>query len=453
MAGGLGKWTRLTPLTQANIAEPGYARTDDDSLQVLWVVPNAANSAHQDLFRSNITSNGTLIGSNPVETDWLGISSPALVTEEGGLHLDAFFGGQMNDQPNSASTGLIQTFSEDRGEQWQRLPGTRAEGGGVESSPMAATRLGDVFWQAWGGSGYGVFTHRGVQKSVASVNVHDRIGGGCCGYDTNIAGDPASDVVKVVWYSNTSDTPGVWSQGLDPATGNPVGEPARMPGTESASQLSDRTPLAVLSGGGIFAAYPSGPNVLVWRVGEGSSRKVGVNVASVAGTTLAATADNRLWLAWSANVGGVRRVVARRSNAGATKWGQPVTVKPPPGTTTFWSLYGEGNPGGVLDVLALVTTSGGIATWHSQVEPGLTLTASPAKVKRSKKTKVQFKVTDAGDPVKGAKVKAAGKSGKTGAGGTVSLKLGKFGKKAKLVIAKATHDGYAPGQTGVVVKK
>src|SRR3954453_15678750 len=101
MAGSPGKWTRLTPLTQSNIAEPGYARTDDDSLQVLWVVPNAANSAHQDLFRSDITKNGTLMGSNGVESDWLGISSPALVTEEGGVHLNAFFGGQRtNDDPD-----------------------------------------------------------------------------------------------------------------------------------------------------------------------------------------------------------------------------------------------------------------------------------------------------------------------------------------------------------------
>ena len=454
MAGGPGSWTRLTPLTQSNIDEPGYARTDDDDLQVLWVVPNGANSAHQDLFRSDISKNGTLIGSNPVDTDWLGISSPALVAEGGGLHLDAFFGGQKDDQPNSASTGLIQTFSEDRGEQWQRLPGSRAEGGGVESSPMAATRLGDVFWQTWGGSGYGVFTHRGVQKSVPSVNMQDRIGGGCCGFDPNIAADATNNAVMVAWYSSTNDKPGVWSQALDPATGNPVGNPGRMPGTDTASQLSDRTPLVALPSGGFYAAYPSGSNVLVWRVGPAAALKVGVNVASVSGTTLAATPDNRLWLAWSANVGGVRRVVARRSNPGATKWGQPVTVKPPPGSSTFWSLYGEGNPSGVLDVLALVTTSGGIATWHSQVEPGLTVTAVPSKIKRSKKTKVQFKVTDAGDPVQGAKVKCAGKSGKTGAGGTVKLKLGKFSKKKTGVLtAIATRDGYALGKTGVKLTK
>src|SRR5215212_1400776 len=81
LAGGPGSWTRLSRPTQSNIDQPGYARTDDDSLQVLWNAPTTGNSAHDDLFRSNISRNGTLIGSNAVETNWAGMSSPALVAE------------------------------------------------------------------------------------------------------------------------------------------------------------------------------------------------------------------------------------------------------------------------------------------------------------------------------------------------------------------------------------
>ena len=451
-AGGPGSWTRLTPPTQANIAEPGYARTDDDVLQVLWIAPNAQEPAHQDLFRSAITKNGTLLGSTAVETNWVALSAPALVAEADGLHLDAFFGGQRTTAANEKNNGLNLSVSEDRGEQWQLIPGTRADGPGLTSSPMSATRLGDVFWQAWGGSGYGAFTHRGTTPASPAVNLQERIGGGCCGYEPNIVADQVNGLVQVVWYSNSTDATGVWTQALHSATGDPVRDPERMPGTEAASQLSDRVPFVALPTGGFFAAYPADDKVLVWRIGTAASRKVGSNVASLAGTTIAATSDNRLWLAWSANVAGVRRVVARRSNPGATKFGQVVTVKPPPGTSTFWSLYGEGNPDGVLDALALVTTPAGIATWHSQLEPGLTVSAIPAAIKRSKKTNVQFKVTDAGDPVKGAKVKVGGKSGKTGAGGTVKIKLGKF-KKAGHLTAFATLDGYAQGKTGVKIKK
>ena len=57
-----------------------------------------------------------------------------------------------------------------------------------------------------------------------------------------------------------------------------------------------------------------------------------------------------------------------------------------------------------------------------------------------------------GDPVPGAKVKVAGKSGKTGPGGTVKIKLGPF-KKAGHLTAVATRDGYALGKTGVKLKK
>jgi plastocyanin len=464
IAGGPGKWTRLTPPTQSNSDQPGYARTDDDVLQVLWNAPNAANSAHEDLFRSSITLNGTLIGSNPVETDWVGVSSPALVVEAGGVHVDAFFGGQRTTNSNETNKNLNQSFSEDRGEQWQLIPGSRAENGAPYASPMSATRLGDVFWQAWGGTGYGAFSHRGTSPSVPSLNLQDRVGGGCCGYDANITADAVNNTVTAVWYSNSSDSPGVWSQPLDPATGNPVGSPGRMPGSVTSFQgqlastsLDDRVPLATLSSGGSYVAYPSGypsaHKVLVWKVGPAAARKVGINIDSLAGTTISATSDNRLWVAWSANVAGVRRVVARRSNQGATAWGRPVAVKPPKGTSTFYELFGEANPSGVLDVMALVTTPAGVATWHSQVQPGLTLAADPAKIQRSVKTEVTFTVTDAGHPVAGAKVNVGGKSGKTGAGGTVKLKLGPFGKKAKSLTAKATREGYALAKVAVKIKK
>jgi hypothetical protein len=444
MAGGPGSWTRLSPPTQSNIDQPGYARTDDDSLQVLWEAPNTATPAHADLFRSNISKNGTLIGSNPVETDWVGLSAPALVAEADLLHLDAFFGGQRTTNSNETNNNLNQSVSEDRGEQWTLLPGTRASGGAPYASPMSATRLGDVLWQAWGGTGYGAFSHRGTSDAVPSVNLQDRIGGACCGYDPNIAADAVNNAVTVAWYSNATDASGVWAQALDPASGNPTGAPIRMPGSvttfdgqEESISIDHRVPLAALAAGGFFVAYPGGypssDKVLVWRVGATSARKVATKVSNLHGTTIAATSDNRLWVSWSADVGGARRIVARRSNAGATKWGQPVVVKPPPGTSSFWSLYGEANPSGPLD-------------------PGLTITG-PAKLKRKQKTSAVFTVTDAGDVVAGAKVKCAGKTGKTAADGTVTLKLGPFGKNTKSVTAKATLDGYASGQLVVKVKK
>ena len=77
-----------------------------------------------------------------------------------------------------------------------------------------------------------------------------------------------------------------------------------------------------------------------------------------------------------------------------------------------------------------VGTESGASTYTTRVLPGLTLLA-----KRSK-DRVTFSVTDAGVPVKGAKVKAGSGSGKTDSNGRVTLTL-----KSKAT-AVATASGY-----------
>ena len=327
--------------------------------------------------------------------------------------------------------------------------------------PDERDRFGNVLWQAWGGTGAGAFAHFGVDPKVPIIDLQARIGGGCCGYDTNIVADPVSNIVVAAWYSNSSGSPGVWAQAFAGASGAPIGQPVRMPGTivdfqgsTEAPDLGDRTPIVANAKGGFYLAYPGGypgrDRVLVWHLGPAASVSVGSKLSDVRGTALGAMADGRLWVAWSQNIGGARRIVGRRSNAAVTKWGQAVSVKPPPGTATLWALYGDANPSGVFDVLAHVDTPGSTATWHSQLLPGLTLTA-PGKVGRHSKTKAKFSVTDAGDPVAGATVKAAGKTGTTGSDGVVKLTIGPFGKKVKHVTAKATHSGYATRSRSIKV--
>ncbi|MDH4346221.1 MAG: hypothetical protein OEW31_07800, partial [Thermoleophilia bacterium] len=76
------------------------------------------------------------------------------------------------------------------------------------------------------------------------------------------------------------------------------------------------------------------------------------------------------------------------------------------------------------------------ATWHTQVLPPLSLAAKKGK------SAVTFVVTDAGDPVAGAKVSFAGKSVTTNAAGKATAPSGS-GK------AKATKAGYAPASAAV----
>jgi hypothetical protein len=98
-----------------------------------------------------------------------------------------------------------------------------------------------------------------------------------------------------------------------------------------------------------------------------------------------------------------------------------------------WRLKGEGSLG-LLDVLAHVSTSGSLATWHTQVRPGLLLSVTPGATTR-------FRVTDAGDPVSGASIKVGKRTLRTNAAGLARAKLGK-GRFS----ATASKAGYVPAK-------
>jgi len=114
-------------------------------------------------------------------------------------------------------------------------------------------------------------------------------------------------------------------------------------------------------------------------------------------TGLAAGPDGRLWVFWDRD----HKVYAARTNPAATKLGRIVSIKPPKGTGAIYRLNAEGSAG-PLDLLALAEAKGGLGYFHQRILPGLTFTAQPKTVKKGKK--VTFKTSDAGKPVKGAKV-------------------------------------------------
>ena len=88
---------------------------------------------------------------------------------------------------------------------------------------------------------------------------------------------------------------------------------------------------------------------------------------------------------------------------------------------------------GPLDLIANMQAAGGQSFWHQQVLPKLSLSG-----KRAGKT-IVFTVTDAGDPVAGAKVKAGGKTLTSAANGRAVLAKAPAGR----VKASATRAGYA----------
>ena len=87
------------------------------------------------------------------------------------------------------------------------------------------------------------------------------------------------------------------------------------------------------------------------------------------------------------------------------------------------------------------TTPEGLATWHTQILPGLTLVASKPKARRGGRVSLSFRVLDAGAPLGGVKVKAAGRTATTAANGRGSLTVAR-GKRRSVKLV-ATRAGYA----------
>jgi hypothetical protein len=226
--------------------------------------------------------------------------------------------------------------------------------------------------------------------------------------------------------------------------GSPVGSAATMPGTSDMQVgMLGRTPLAARAGGGFYTAYATGyptqNRVRVWRVGASNAPVIAKLAGNADPVALAAVPDGRLWLVWTDTSSGAPQVLAARSNKKATRFGKAVNAGRAGKAEAAYRLDASAAPGGGVDLLGNFNdgVSSMSATYHRRVLPGLALAASPAKLRKGRTTTVRFTVRDAGDPVKGAKVKAGGKSGTTDSKGRVELDL-----PGKAVTATAAHGGY-----------
>jgi hypothetical protein len=459
LAGTPGTWTRFTGAKGSNIDQIGLARTLDGVLHVVYQSQGAIDPSHPDIFERPIGLDGTVGTGVAVQSNWASLSAPDLVTTPDGAGLAAFFGGIRSTNPGETNQELNLAYSADAGATWSLAPGSVVASGAAYAAPAAATRLADVYWEGWGGTGAGAFVHRGISPSTPNISLQDRIGGGCCGYDVNLATDDTTNTVLAAWFSNATDEQGVFAQVFD-AAGTPVGNPTLMPGSttlyqgkaESSSGL-ERVPLVAVPGRHFALAYPSGypssKNIVVWVPPSATSTKIATVNGNVAGVGLAAGADGRLWVAWSQST----TLFARRSNAAGTAWGAIVHIGPPKKTASIWKVDADVNPGGLLDLFANLDTPNSTAFWHTQVLPGLSLAASPVTLHRKVKTKVTFAAADAGDPLGGVAVKVGSVSGTTASDGKVTLTLGPFAKKTKSVNATGKLAGYTTAHRTLKVKK
>jgi hypothetical protein len=133
-------------------------------------------------------------------------------------------------------------------------------------------------------------------------------------------------------------------------------------------------------------------------------------------------------------------VLASRSNRAATTFGAVVDAGRPRSASSIYRLDASATRG-ALDLLALTLlgTQPTTATWHTRIRPGLTLQARPTRLRRRATSAVTFTVLDAGDPVRGARVRVGGQSGTANRQGRVTLQLVGRGRS---LTASASAAGY-----------
>lgn len=382
-------------------------RSPDGVLHLAWHHPTGPNT--EDLLHTVIARSGRLGATNPIQSGWTGFQNAALVLDPQGLRV--FFGAIRSTDSSDPQDELNAALSSDGGASWALQP--------------------------WAGS-LGTWVHSGLTPATPNHDFQAPLG--TYGYYPNLATDASARTI-LAWYSSATGHLGVLAQDVA-ADGSPIGSPVTMPGTsDMAIGILGRTPLVARSGGGLYVAYPTGyprmNRVRVWRVGSGAATQIARLGNGNHPVALAAAPDGRLWVVWAESRGGAARVLARRSNEKATRFGAVVDAGRPAGAPAAYQL--DASPvGNALDVLANfnIGTQPRSATYYRRIKPGLTLTARPSRLRRGVRQGVDFTVTDAGDPVRGARVAAGGASA-TSRDGSVTLRLA-----GRAVTARATKAGY-----------
>lgn len=425
-AGPPGGWSLVGDGRLVISGQNGVARTPDGILHVAWqrLRPDGAG----EVMHTPISPAGAVGASTPIVTGWSSVGDPSLIAQGGTL--TAFFAGTPTTETGNPQDGLDMAASGDGGASWAVAGNAiyRGEFSGV--SVPSAVAFGGTFLESWYAPD-GTVVHAGLDPNTPAK--HGYGNGGLQSLTTDGAG------ALVAWCANSAPE-GVFVQRVDPASGAPVGASALAPGSANAAgstfcPASGRVELVARPGGGYYAAYTDGSRsaVRLWPVGAGAATLIAARATTKQEIALTAAPDGRLWVGWTEN----NAFQFRRSNARATVFGATVTIAVPPA-----ARHGETYQ---LDLAAqrdrtdaIVRTqddANHVATYSTQVLPGLTLVATGQRLRAS------FLVTDAGDPVQGATVTVAGHRARTNSAGRASVRLaaGRYAATAvKALYVKAT---------------
>jgi len=441
------QWTRIALGGMDVSDQVGLARSSDGVLHVAW----RRQAATQELLQTPIAASGQVNPTVTILSDWASVGSPALVAQ--GPVLYAFFPGTATLTTGDPTFGLDLARSPDAGASWQVSPTAIARNEFAFASTPAAAAVSGSYVQAWGGTESTV-VHTGLDPNIPPV------GGYGMGTDQAIAaaagvhGQPGE--VMVAWCSELSASTGVFLAGVDPysTNGARIGEVVALPDTgrcpaNTRVALASFRDIARDSPGGdpyFYAAASSanGRSVRVYVIAEG--KVVAVQTLATGPSfkqqiAIATGPKGRVWVGWRDSDTG--DLVFRRSDPrSGFIYGAPVTVPLPPGQSiSQLALDAQDDR---LDVTATTSDENNtVSLFATQVRPGLTLEAGNAR----RIEKKGFRVLDAGDPVRNATVKVAGRTLVTDPRGYAKTRLA-----SGSYIATASKSGYVRASVHIRIR-
>ncbi len=441
-AGPPGKWTVISGGGVTNIVQPGLYRTADGTLHVA-MQRNASDFTVEYIDVAHVSEAGKLTGRTDATGAWEGLTvDPKLVgSPDGGMRM--VYGGIRTTDVNDpyAAGYLWQSSSPADGGSWTLSPTAAvAANTGYASSGSGATTLADGTLVAAYPQGSTIHYQVGA-AAPASFEVAD-----CCAYDVTLVQD--AGVVYAAWYANGDGAAnmGEFVRTIYPTLGPIIQVPGSVstfsgnPGTIANSQT---TAMATRNGGGVYVAfckgYPTCDSVVLWKYGTSKLLKV-PHSQGASHVAISPAPSGRLWIAFEDDDDDLHAV---RTNTTAKQFGAVRTINAPGSVDSVFKIAIEGTR-----ARADLLFNDGERIWHQQLYAGLTLEATPGEWNGKNSVEVTFKVTDAGESLNNAKVKAKWngqeKTCTTQANGRCKLSFPKMGKSKIKVTAKKS--GYAPDE-------
>lgn len=450
-AGGPGGWTQLSTNTNApggttmmNIDEPSVARFAN-GLEIVWRHSQVVSGGPVDsVVGATVGGSGATTRAERTIVDaWQTLADNPRVVNVGGTRYVAFGGIRTTDANAPYAGNSVYYTTSATGDEWSLGEGqlTGNEQAYANDGLDAIDNAGTIATAVNAGSvATGVAFNQGTNAVEPDVDVSIP-GAGCCAYSAGLVRDAATGTVYTAYYSN-ADQPR--AAGIQWATVQPtVGTPAQAPGSYTTGAFTgslspdQRIATAARVGGGAYVAYKVGyPSTRTVRVLKlGTSKYVDVPGSSGAGRiAMGAGADGRLWVAWSGGSSGSAFLRFSRSNVAATRFSPAVTVSRPVRTDTVWHTALSAQRAVADLVVSAQLGSGPINVFHTQLKQRLQLVV-PSRVRRGGTLVV--KVTDAGDPVRGATVRVGTQRGVTGPDGTVRIRIPKTFRLGPAVVASS----------------